>query len=118
MNRIVDHLLKMYPFCIAAMRIACCHLYKKNVITTYFLRVSKHQVLKRSIYFSIKVRRNHCRSVNHPQTSTKCFVARSIDKFYCQIITRQITLVVEGRACEKQIDYFRASKAGKELYRS
>ena len=36
------------------------------------------------------------------------FVTRSIDKFSYHISTQRITIVVEGRACEKNIDYFRA----------
>ena len=103
MNRVEHHLLNMY------------------VITTYLLRFCKHQYLKRSIYFCVKVERNHRRNVNHLpflQNSQKCFGTRAIDKFPFRISTRRIILVVEGRECDKQIDYFRAIRAGTELYRS
>ena len=46
------------------------------------------------------------------------FVTRSIDKFFCRISSRGIILVVEGRACDKNTDYFRAIRAGTEVYRS
>ena len=89
---------------------------------TYLLRLPKHQYLKRSIYFCVKVGRNHRRDdVNHLsflQNSKKCFGIRSIDKFSFRISTRRIILVVEGRECDKQIDYFRAIRAGTELHRS
>ena len=42
------------------------------------------------------------------------FVTRSIDKFSCRISTRGIILVVEGRACDKNTDYFTAIRAGTE----
>ena len=77
--------------------------------------------LKRSIYFCVKVGRNHRRDANHLpllHNSEKCFGTRSIDKFSFRISTRRIILVVEGRECDKQIDYFRAIRAGTELYRS
>ena len=38
----------------------------------------------------------------------KMFVTRSIDKFSFRISTQGIILVVEGRACDENIDYFRA----------
>ena len=75
MNRIEHHLLNMY------------------VITTYLLRLRKHQYLKRSIYFCVKVGRNHRRDVNHLpflQNSKKCFGTRSIDKFSFRISTRRM----------------------------
>ena len=103
MNRIEHHLLNMY------------------VITTYLLRLRKHQYLKRSIYFCVKIGQNHHRDVNHLpflQNSKKCFGTRSIDKFSFRISTRRIILVVEGRECDKQIDYFRAIRAGREMYKS
>ena len=103
MNRIEHHLLNMY------------------VITTYLLQLRKHQYLKRSIYFCVKVGRNHRMEVNHLpflKNSKKCFGTRSIDKFFFRISTRGIILVVEGRECDKQIDYFRVIRAGTELYRS
>ena len=103
MNRYEHHLLNMY------------------VITTYLLRLRKHQSLKRSIYFCVKVGRNHRRDVNHlpfPQNSKKCIGTRSIDKFSFRVSTRGIILVFEGRDCDQQIDYFRAIRAGTELYRS
>ena len=87
------------------------------VITTYLLRLRKHQYLKRSISFCVKVGRNHRRDVNHLpflQNSKKCFGTRSIDKFSFRISTRRIILVVEGRECDKQIDYFRAIRAGQK----
>ena len=96
MDRIEHHLLNMY------------------VITTYLLRL-KHQYLKRSIYFCVKVGRNHRRDVNHLpflQNSKKCFGTRSIDKFSFRISTRGIILEFDGRECDKQIDYFRAIRAG------
>ena len=102
MNRIEDHLLNT------------------NVITTYLFQLRKHQYLKRSIYFCVKVGQNHRRGVNHLpflQNSKKCFGTRSIDKFPFRISTRRIILVVEGRECDKQIDYFGAIRAGTELYR-
>ena len=83
------------------------HLLNMNVITTYLFRLHKHQCLKRSMYFCVKVRRNHRRDVNHLpflQNSKKCFGTRSIDKFSFRISTRRIILVVEGRECDKQID--------------
>ena len=83
------------------------HLLNLCVITTYLLRLRKHQYLKRSIYFRVKVGRNHRRDVNHLpflQSSKKCFGTRSIDKFSFRILTRRIILVVEGRECDKQID--------------
>ena len=46
------------------------------------------------------------------------FVTRSIDKFSCRISTRGIILVVEGRASDKNIDYFKAIRAETEVYRS
>ena len=94
MNRIEHYLLNMY------------------VITTYLLRLRKHQYLKRSIYVCVKAGRNHRMDVN------QCFGTRSIDKFSFRISTQGIILVVEGRECDKQIDYFRAIRAGAELYRS
>ena len=103
MNRIEHHLLNMYA------------------ITKYLLRLRKHQYLKRSIYFCVKVGRNHRRDVNHlpfPQNSKKCFGTRSIDKFSFRISKRGIILVVEGRECDKQIDSFRAIRAETELHRS
>ena len=103
MNRIEHHLLNMY------------------VITTYLLRLRKHQYLKRSISFCVKVRRNHRMNVNHLpflQNSKKCFGTRSIDKFSFRISTRRIILVVEGRECDKQIYYFKAIRVGTESYRS
>ena len=102
MNHIEHHLLNMYVF------------------TTYLLRLREHQYLKRSIYFCVKVGRNHRRGVNHLpflQNSKTGFGTRSIDKFSFRISTRGIILVVEGRECDKQIDYFRAIRAGTELYR-
>ena len=102
MNRIEHHLLNMY------------------VITTCLFRLRKHQYLKRSIYFCVKVGRNHRRDVNRLpflQNSKKCFGTRSIDKVSFRISTRGIILVVEGRECDKQIDYFGAIRAGTELYR-
>ena len=46
------------------------------------------------------------------------FVTRSIDKFSYCISTQGIIVVVESRACEKNIDYFRAPRAETEVYRS
>ena len=103
MNRIEHHLLNMY------------------VITMYLLRLRKHQYRKRLIYFCVKVGRNHRRDVNHLpflQNSKKCFGTRLIDKFSFRISTQRIILVFEGRKCDKQIDYFRAIRAGTDLYRS
>ena len=103
MNRIEHHMLNMY------------------VITTYLLRLRKHQYLKRLIYFCVKVGRNRRRDVNllpFLQNSKKCFGTWSIDTFSFRISSRRIILVVEGRECNKQIDYFRAIQAGTELYRS
>ena len=100
MNRIEHRLLNMY------------------VVTTYLLRLRKQQYLKRSIYFCVKVRQNHRRDLNHlpfQQNFKKCFVTRSIDEFSFRISTRGIILVVEGRECDKQIDYFRSTRAGTEL---
>ena len=88
MNRIEHHLLNMY------------------VIITYLLQLRKHQYLKRSIYFCVKVGRNHRRDVNHLPFGT-----RSIDKFSFRISTRGNILVFDGRECDKQIDYFRAIRA-------
>ena len=82
MSRIEHHLLNMY------------------VITAYLLRLRKHQYLKRSINFCVKVGRNHRRDVNHLtflQNSKKCLGTLSIDKFSFRISTRRIILVVEGR---------------------
>ena len=100
MNRIEHHLRNMY------------------VITTYLLRLHKHQYFKRSMYVCVKVRQNHRRGVNHLpflQNSEKYFGTRSIDKFSFRISTRRIFLVVEGRECDKQIDDLRAIRAGTEL---
>ena len=97
------------------------HLLNMNVFTTYLLRLRKHQYLKRSIYFCVKVGQSHGSGVNHLpflQNSKKCFGTRSIDKFCFRISTRRIILVVEGRESDKRIDYFRAIRAGEELYRS
>ena len=97
------------------------HLLKICVITTNFLRLRKRQYLQRSIYFCVKVGRNHRRDVNHLpflQNSKKCFGTRSIDKFSFRISMQRIILVVEGRECDKQIDYFRAIRAETELRRS
>ena len=83
--------------------------------------VNTDQYLKRSIYFCVKVGRNHRRDVNYLpflQNSKKCFGAQSIDKFSYRISTRRIILVVEGRECNKQIAYFRAIRAGTELRKS
>ena len=95
--------------------------YCMYVITTNLLQLRKHQYLKRLIYFWVKVGRNHRRDVNHLpflQNSKKCFGTRLIDKFSFRISTRRIIFVVEGRECDKQIDCFRAIRAGTELYRS
>ena len=75
-NRIVHHLLNMCLFYIAATRIACCQRYR---IRHYNVSPSSSitPLLKRSIYFSIKVEKNHRRGVNHLlflQNSKKCFV--------------------------------------------
>ena len=35
------------------------------------------------------------------------FVTRSIDEFFCRISTQEIIIVVEGRACDKNIEYFK-----------
>ena len=91
------------------------------VITTYLLWLRKHQYLKHSIYFCVEVGQNHHRGVNHLpllQNFKKCFGTPSIDKFSFRISMRKIILVVKGRECDKQIDYFRAIRAGTELYRS
>ena len=93
------------------------HLLNMCVTTTYLLQLRKHQYLKRSIYFCVKVGRNHRRDVNHLpflENSKKCFGTWSIDKFSFRISARRIILVVEGRECDKQIDYFRAIRAGTE----
>ena len=97
------------------------HLLNMCVTTTYLLRLRKDQYLKRSIYFCVKVGRNHRRDVNHLpflQNSKKYFGTRSIDKFSFRISTRRIILVVEGRECDKQIDDFKAVRARTELHRS
>ena len=89
------------------------HLLNKYVVTTYLLRLRKHQYLKRSIYFCVKVGRNHRRNVKpFLQNSKKCFGTRSIDKFSFRVSMRRIILVVQGRECDKQIDYFRAIRSG------
>ena len=93
----------------------------KHYLLNMCVTTHKHQYLKRSIYFCVKVGRNHRRDVNQLpflQNSNKCFGTRSIDKFSFQISTQRIILVVEGRECDKQIDYFRAIRAGTELHRS
>ena len=49
-----------------------------------------------------------------PTISTKfleMFVTRSIDKFSYRISTQGIIIMVESRACDKNIDYFRAIKS-------
>ena len=46
------------------------------------------------------------------------FITRPIDKFSDRISTQGIIMVVESRACDKNIDYFRAIRAGTEVYRS
>ena len=59
--------------------------------------------------------------VNHLFISTKfpeMFVTWSIDKFSSRISTRGIILVIEGRASDKNIDYFIAIRVGTEVYRS
>ena len=43
------------------------------------------------------------------------FVTRLIDEFSYRISTQGIIIVVEGRACDKNIDYFRAIRAGTEV---
>ena len=94
------------------------HLLNMYVITTYLLRLRIHQYLKRSIYFCVKVGRNHRRNVNHLpflQNSKTILGTRSIDKFSFQISTQGIILVFEGRECDKEIDYFRAIRAGTDL---
>ena len=118
MNCIEHHLLNMCLLYIVAIRIACCQRYR---IRHYHVSpsTSSTPVFKLSIYFCVQVGRYHCRDVNHlpfSQNSKKCFVTRSIDKFSRRISTREIILVVERRACDKQIDYFRAITAGTELY--
>ena len=45
-------------------------------------------------------------------------LARSIDKFSYRSATQGIIVVVEGRAFDKNIGYFRAIRAGTEVYRS
>ena len=102
---------------IVATRIACCQRYRMH---HYYVSplTSSRSVLKCSIYFCVKVGRNHRRDVNHLpflQNSKKCFVTRSIDKFSCRISTRRIILAVEVRAWDKQIDYFRAIRTGTEF---
>ena len=68
----------------------------------------------------MKVGRNHRRGVNLLPflQNSKCLVTRSIDEISCRIFTRGIVLVVEGRECDKQIDYFRSIRAVTELDRS
>ena len=46
------------------------------------------------------------------------FVTRLIDKFSYRISTPGIIVVGESRACDKNIDYFRAITAETEVYRS
>ena len=46
------------------------------------------------------------------------FGTRSIDKFSYGISIQGIIIVVESRACDKNIDYFRAIRAETEVYRS
>ena len=45
------------------------------------------------------------------------FVTRSIDKFSYRISTQGIIIVVESRACDKNIDYYKAIRAETEVYR-
>ena len=45
------------------------------------------------------------------------FVTRSIDKFSDGISTQGIIIVVESRACDKDIDYFRAIRAETEVWK-
>ena len=46
------------------------------------------------------------------------FVTRSIDKFSYRISTQGIILVVDSRACDKNIDYFRAMRTETKVYKS
>ena len=46
------------------------------------------------------------------------FETQSIDEFSYRISKQGIIIEVEGRACDKNIDYFRAIRAGTEVYRS
>ena len=43
------------------------------------------------------------------------FVTRSIDKFFYRISTHGVILEVESRACDKNIDCFRAMRAETEV---
>ena len=91
-----------------------------SLLRTHHLRVHTHQFLTSRSSFLSKLDDITARMLitYHFYKIPKMFVTRSIDKFSYRISTQGIIIVVEGRACDKPIDYFTAIRAGTEVYRS
>ena len=92
-----------------------------SLLRTYLLRVHKHLFLTARSAFLSKLDEIAGGMLITYTIFTKfpeMVVSRSNDKFSCRNSTQGIILVVEGRACDKKIDYFRAVRAGTDVYRN
>ena len=91
-----------------------------SLLRTYLHRVHKHQFLTAQCAFLSNLD-EITTGMLKPTISAKfpeMFVTRSIDKVSYCISTLGIILLVEGRASDKNIDYFKPIRTGTEVYRS
>ena len=76
-------------------------------LRTYLLRVHKHQLLPARSSFLSKL----------DEISAGMLITYHFYKIP-RNVCNSVIIVVEGQACDKTIDYFRAIEAGTEVYRS